>query len=141
MIAKFVTLENVGNWRIRRRDTTATGAILFILGFIFALIGIGALPAAYADSTHAPCATEMKKTIAREGGGEADWRMCIKDGNTEVQGWVTDTANDKKCAQAMVYFANDALRQSDPACDGNRHIPFTFFVERTDSAEVSVRVK
>lgn len=109
---------------------------MFTLGFVSVLVGIGVLPAAYADSMHVPCTTG-KFTAP---GGEAEWLMCTKDGHTEIQGRVTDTAVDNKCVQVVIDFTNDVRKQSDLACDGSSPIQF-LFREPADGAEVAVRVK
>ncbi|MGH8424561.1 MAG: hypothetical protein ACRER3_19760 [Pseudomonas fluorescens] len=112
--------------------------MLFTLEFVSTLVGIGVLPAAYADSTPAPCATG--KTTASEGGGEAEWTKCTKDGYTQIKGRVIDTAVDNKCAQAVIDFSNDVRHQSGLACDLSAPIDFDYR-ELADGADIEVLVR
>lgn len=138
--ANPLAFRNTGSWRIWCRDTTAVGAILFTLGFVFTLIGIGVLPAAYADSMPEQCPPDKKTTQADGGGGEAEWQKCTKDGFTEISGHVKDTAAaDGKCAQVVIYFDNGFDYKSEVACSMDAPKPFRNRQE-TDGARVKVQV-
>ncbi|MGH3874279.1 MAG: hypothetical protein ACRDSR_22730 [Pseudonocardiaceae bacterium] len=100
--------------RIRRRRVAAAGAIAFTLGFVPALVGIGMAPAAYAGSTRAPDCKPQGTITAP--GAEARWTKCIGDGWTSVDGWVSDTREDGKCAEVFARFANGAEHHSKRAC-------------------------
>ncbi|MGH3813658.1 MAG: hypothetical protein ACRDUV_14595 [Pseudonocardiaceae bacterium] len=112
--AGFTIREDAGARRTRRRGAAAVGAVVFTLGFVPALVGIGVAPAAYAGSTRAADCKPQGTIIVP--GAEARWTKCIGDGWTSVDGWVRDTREDGKCAEVYARFANGTHHQSKRAC-------------------------
>lgn len=138
-IAYSTIFGNAGNSRIPCRGINAMGVIPFTLGFLFTLGGIGVLPAAYAQPMPAPLCPE-KGNESNPPGGEASWEKCTKEGITHVSVWVTDTAYDNKCAQAVINFYNGVSPKSDPVCDGAPTANFKF-EQRADGADVKLQLK
>lgn len=137
-IANPTTFRNADNSRIRCRGTTVAGAILFTLGFVSTLAGIGVLPAAYADPKSAQCA--QTQGMAMTPGGEAPWKKCTKEGTTYILVTVKDTLPDGKCAQAMIDFDNLRTEWSSQVCDKQAPVDFNYSW-RAEDATVTVTVK